>query len=90
MAGSAKKLSKGFRSQGKHTSCQSTGRLPAIVDRKQLKLLKPCGYMVNAYEKAEAKRDHLLNTRGTHHILFIKGKRIRVPIPTAHQLAMKA
>lgn len=80
------------KSQGSRISSSRTGKLSFNVDTKQLKLLKPHSTFLGSYTDAERKRDHLLQTRGTHHIQITKmpnGQviRRRVPIPTGTELA---
>lgn len=82
----SKSMSKGLR-----TSSARTGKLPFHVDTKQLKLLQPHSEFVGSYIDAERKRDHLLQTRGTHQIQITKlpnGKTVRrrIPIPTSNEL----
>lgn len=71
-----------------------TGKLPFIIDTKQLDHVKPLGDrdMIRAYEKAEAKRAHLLEQNPDGRMykkVWIKGKKVMqfVLIPTAHALA---
>ena len=90
---SNKQSSKGFMSKGERASSAKTGKLPFHVDTKQLKLIEPCSYMASSYVAAERKRQHLLDTRGTHQIQITKlpnGNivRRRIPIPTAHEMAL--
>lgn len=79
------------KSQGIRSSSIRTGKLSFNVDTKQLKLFSPHSSFVGSYIEAERKREHLLQSRGTHHIQITKmpnGEiiRRRVPIPTTTEL----
>lgn len=69
-------------------SSSATSALSFITDKKQLKNIKPNTFLLKAYSDAEVKRDHLVRTRGSHHVVFVNGKRTRQPIPTVHSLAL--
>jgi hypothetical protein len=80
---------KGHASKGLRLSCKPTGKLPAMVDTKQLKHIVPNGSFVSDYSKAEHKREALLHSRGAFQVHTVKNKdgtisRERRAIGTAH------
>jgi len=87
---------KGHASKGLRISSGKTGKLASIVDLKQLKLIQPNRDYVHDYEKAEAKRAHLLEQSAKNNgfvaqFEYNKGKKVKVfkPVPSAHRMVFQ-